>query len=52
MSKPLVLDYPLRSNYMAQIVIPPDLTTEEALRLCAFIDALAEGTALAAKEQK
>lgn len=37
----LVLPFPLRPNYLAQIVIPRDMTKDEAQRLCAFIQALA-----------
>ncbi len=37
-------DYPLRLEpfpFMAQVVIPRDLTTKEAERLCAFLMTLA-----------
>ena len=37
----LALPFPLRPNYLAQIVIPRDMTKEEADRLCTFIQALA-----------
>lgn len=37
----LVLPFPLRPNYLAQIVIPRDMTKDEANRLCAFVQALA-----------
>ena len=37
----LVMPFPLRSDYLAQIVIPRDLKKVEADRLCAFIQALA-----------
>lgn len=37
----LVLPFPLRADYLAQIVIPRDLKKDEADRLCAFIQALA-----------
>lgn len=37
----LTLDYPLRPDFLAQVVIPRDLTTEEARRLVAFLLALA-----------
>lgn len=37
----LVLPFPLRPDYLAQIVIPRDMTKDEAGRLCAFIQALA-----------
>lgn len=38
----LAMPFPLRANYLAQVVIPRDLTREEADRLCAFIQALAQ----------
>jgi hypothetical protein len=38
----LALPFPLRPNYLAQVVIPRDLTKDEAARLCAFIQALAQ----------
>ncbi|MDO9507628.1 hypothetical protein [Hydrogenophaga sp.] len=38
----LALPFPLRPNYLAQVVIPRDLTKDEATRLCAFIQALAQ----------
>lgn len=37
----LVLPFPLRPDYLAQVVIPRDMTKDEATRLCAFIQALA-----------
>jgi len=37
----LVLPFPLRPGYLAQIVIPRDMTKDEAGRLCAFITTLA-----------
>jgi len=40
-SPSLVMNYPLRDNFMAQVVLPRNLTTEEARRLCAFIRTLA-----------
>lgn len=36
----LTLDYPLRPDFIAQVVIPRDLTTEEARRMVAFLLAL------------
>jgi len=36
----LCYDYPLRPNYIAQLVVPRDMTTAEAERLCKFINAL------------
>lgn len=38
----LALPFPLRPNYLAQVVIPRDMTKDEANRLCAFIQALAQ----------
>lgn len=40
MTTNLVLPFPLRPGYNAQIVIPADMTKEEADRLCAFVRAL------------
>ena len=37
----LAIPFPLRPTFLAQIVIPRDLTKDEARRLSAFIDALA-----------
>lgn len=37
----LMMPFPLRPNFLAQIVIPRDLTKDEAARLCNFIQALA-----------
>jgi hypothetical protein len=37
----LALPFPLRAGYLAQIVIPRDMTKAEAARLCAFIQTLA-----------
>lgn len=34
-------DYPLRPDYLAQVVVPRDMTELEAERLCAFIKTLA-----------
>lgn len=36
----LTIPFPLRSSFIAQVVIPRDLTKEEAKRLCAFVEAL------------
>ena len=33
--------FPLRPEYLAQVVVPSDLTREEAERLCAFLQSLA-----------
>jgi hypothetical protein len=38
-SKSLCYDYPLRPDYLVQLVIPRDLTQREADRLCEFIQA-------------
>ena len=37
----LVLPYPLRPGYLAQIIVPLDMTKDEAARLCSFISTLA-----------
>ena len=37
----LALSFPLRDNYVAQVVIPRDLTKREADRLSDFIRSLA-----------
>lgn len=37
----MALPYPLRDNFIAQVVIPRNINTEEARRLCAFIMTLA-----------
>lgn len=37
----LSLPYPLREDFVAQVVIPRNITSEEAKRLCAFITTLA-----------
>lgn len=41
----LALPFPLRPGFLAQIVIPRDLSKPEADRLCAFIQALAQAPA-------
>ena len=33
----MVLPYPIRENFMAQIIVPRNMTTDEGRRLCAFI---------------
>lgn len=38
----LVMPFPLRPDYLAQVVIPRDMTKVEAQRLCAFIQTLAQ----------
>jgi hypothetical protein len=48
----MVYDYPLREGFLAQVVLPRDLTTAEAARLYAFIKALAlPDSPTAAEEQ-
>jgi hypothetical protein len=37
----MALDYPLRSDLLAQVVVPRDLTVEEAHRMGAFLETLA-----------
>lgn len=37
----LALPFPLRPNFLAQIVVPRDLSKDEAKRLAAFLDSLA-----------
>ncbi len=32
-----VLPFPMRADFLAQIIIPRDMTNEEADRLCTFI---------------
>jgi hypothetical protein len=41
----LALPFPLRPGFLAQVVIPRDLSKDEAARLCAFIQALAHDPA-------
>jgi|PlaIllAssembly_1097288.scaffolds.fasta_scaffold1856607_2 hypothetical protein len=36
----LCLPYPLRPDFLAQVVVPRDMTIVEAERLCAFVLAL------------
>lgn len=38
----LALPFPMRQGFLAQIVIPRDMTKAEASRLCAFIQTLAQ----------
>ena len=40
----LMMPFPLRTTFLAQIIIPRDLTKDEASRLCTFIQALAHET--------
>lgn len=37
---PLCLDFPMRPDFLAQIVVPRHMTLAEAKRLCAFIETL------------
>jgi len=37
----LALPFPLRPAFLAQVVVPRDMTKDEARRLCAFIASLA-----------
>lgn len=39
---PLCYPFPLRANFLAQIVVPRDLTKEEAQRLCEYVQSLAK----------
>ncbi|MES2245179.1 MAG: hypothetical protein V4639_20140 [Pseudomonadota bacterium] len=43
----LMMPFPLRPNFLAQIIIPRDLTKEEATRLCNFIQALSQDAPVA-----
>lgn len=36
----LMMPFPLRSNFLVQIIVPRDMTKDEAARLCTFITAL------------
>lgn len=40
----LMMPFPLRPTFLAQLIIPRDLSKDEANRLCAFIQALAVET--------
>jgi hypothetical protein len=40
----LMMPFPLRPTFLAQLIIPRDLSKDEANRLCAFIQALAVDT--------
>lgn len=40
----LMMPFPLRPTFLAQLIIPRDLSKDEAARLCAFIQALAVDT--------
>jgi hypothetical protein len=40
MMKVLCHQFPLRTNYLVQVVIPADMTKEEAARLVAFVMSL------------
>ena len=41
MTQALVLPFPIRPKYLAQIVVPRDMTKQEADRLCAFVMSVA-----------
>jgi hypothetical protein len=41
MTAQMAYPFPIRPKFLAQIVIPRDLTKEEADRLCAFVMSLA-----------
>jgi hypothetical protein len=40
--RPQAYPFPLRAGYMAQVVLPRDMTKKEAERLCAFVMSLAK----------
>lgn len=40
-STSLAMSYPLRENFVAQVVLPRNMTSDEARKLCAFIRTLA-----------
>jgi hypothetical protein len=44
----LMMPFPLRPTFLAQLIIPRDLSKDEANRLCAFIQALAVDTPMVA----
>jgi hypothetical protein len=44
----LMMPFPLRPSFLAQLIVPRDLTKDEAQRLCAFIQALAVDPPVAA----
>jgi hypothetical protein len=37
----MAMSYPLRDNFVAQVLLPRNMSTDEAKRLCAFIRTLA-----------
>jgi hypothetical protein len=37
----MAMQYPLREDFIAQVLLPRGMTSEEARRLCAFIRTLA-----------
>lgn len=43
-TKSVCNDFPLRLDYLAQVVVPRDMTAQEAERLCEFIRSLAQPT--------
>jgi hypothetical protein len=46
MIETLCMPFPLRPGYLAQVVVPRDMTRDEAERLCAFVNSLAHDAAL------
>lgn len=52
MTQRLVFPFPVRPNFMAQLVIPRDMTKAEADRLCAFVMSLAASSPPAMQAQK
>lgn len=47
----LCMPFPIRSHFMAQIVVPRDMTAAEAERLCVFVRTLAEPPAMPTKDE-
>jgi hypothetical protein len=41
-TRSICLPFPLRKGYLAQILVPMDMTKAEADRLCAFVQSLAK----------
>lgn len=41
MTRNLTLPFPMRERYLAQLVVPDDMTKDEADRLCAFVMSIA-----------
>jgi hypothetical protein len=38
---PLAIPFPVREGFLGQIVVPRNITKQEAARLCAFVQTLA-----------